>query len=97
MSSNRSIVSLFAMLIVGALAVGSTGCVNLSSCRDVCIRFEECYDDDYDVDECIDSCVEKSRDELQYAEQVDVCAVCIRDRSCNASFECAGECHRIVP
>jgi hypothetical protein len=88
---------LLATLLIGSFAVGASGCVKLSSCKDVCYRYSDCFDSDYDVDDCIDSCISNAREDEQYAEQIDVCHVCQQDRSCSESFGCAGECAGIVP
>ena len=94
MSGLRTTIFVTIML---ALSGGLFGCVNSKQCETICERYQDCFDSEYDVSECVDTCIENSKDEAQYEEQVDVCEVCVEDRSCSESFACAGECAGIVP
>ena len=97
MGTKRSTGYLLVIASVLSLVFASVGCVHKASCKDVCERYRDCFDSDYDVDSCVDNCVEESRDDDEYAEQVDVCQTCIEDRSCTESFGCAVDCGGIVP
>ena len=84
------------MLALATFAlVGLTGCTQAAErvdCRDVCSRYQECFDSDYDVDECVAECSDS--DDTNSADE---CESCIDGQSCTESFACTAECAGIVP
>ena len=68
------------------------------NCRQVCEKYQECFDSDYDVGECVDACTDEAAEDDDYSRRVDVCESCIDGLSCGeATFDCATNCVGIVP
>lgn len=89
--------NIFAVLLT-SLLLSCSAVEDAVNCRQVCDRYQECFDSDYDVSECVDTCTDEADEDDDYSRRVDVCESCIDGLSCGeATFDCATECVGIVP
>ncbi|NLE87473.1 MAG: hypothetical protein GX607_13870 [Myxococcales bacterium] len=88
-------------LVVLLLGLGGCGADDVVStaptCRDVCNRYQDCFDDDFDVTGCTHDCADAAIDDEAFQDRVESCEDCL-DRTCvAAAFACPAECAGIVP
>ncbi len=71
---------------------------NTVNCRQVCERYQSCFDSDYDVGACTDRCENEADASENREARLESCEACIDDKSCSsATFNCADECVGIIP
>jgi hypothetical protein len=80
--------------VVIALSSILSGCVldTLVDCRNLCERYEECFDPGSDVDACTTRC--ESRVDSGDEDRADTCDACLDDNAtCGAATAaCGGDC-----
>ncbi len=86
---------------LGSLGAGCSATTEIDEevdCRDVCNRYQSCYDSSYDTAACRDRCgalVDAVGGDPRAANE---CDTCMDDRSCfSAVFNCAQPCEGILP
>jgi hypothetical protein len=90
------------MLLLCSTALCASGCLATEvdqsvDCRDVCDRYQSCYDASYDTAACRGRC-EGYVDTDGHSQAANGCDACMDDTSCAAAiFTCGSECSGILP
>jgi len=93
---------IFALFLLSPLALVACGVAETIDqdvdCRNVCDRYQSCYDSSYDTAACRDRCHNVVDGDGGRSYAANECDTCMDDRSCAAAvFGCAAPCAGILP
>lgn len=90
-----------AMILLGAITMLVSGCRAFDSaadCRNICKRYQECFDQNYGVQSCEERCRDNANSDRSYYTKVDTCDACIDNNACSSAvFNCGASCSAVVP